>query len=97
VNAYKTEILLNETQVHKLINTIEVCRYLYNAFISYNKQLYEKESKFCSGMDFDKYVNNELSIENPWIKQVSSKARHIITQVRLRKNCANTRCKNNKL
>ena len=75
MRAYKTEVLLQEKQIKKLINTIGVCRFLYNAFISYNQDLYEKEAKFFSGMDFDKYVNKELSKEKPWIKEVSSKAR----------------------
>ncbi|PGP14489.1 transposase [Bacillus cereus] len=75
MRAYKTEIVINEKQRVKLINTFGVCRFLYNAFISHNKDLYEKEDKFCSGMEFDKYVNNVLSIEKPWIKDVSSKAR----------------------
>lgn len=75
MKAYKTEIHLHAKQIDKAINTIGVCRFLYNAFISYNKELYEKENKFCGGMEFDKYVNNELSLEKPWIKQVSSKAR----------------------
>ncbi|MFP7471507.1 transposase [Niallia taxi] len=75
MKAYKTEIYLNDKQIHKVNNTIGVCRFLYNAFIDYNKELYEKDAKFCSGMDFDKYVNNELSLEKPWIKNVSSKAR----------------------
>lgn len=75
MKTYKTEIYLNAKQIYKVINTIGVCRFLYNAFISYNKELYEKESKFFGGMEFDKYVNNELSLEKPWIKDVSSKAR----------------------
>lgn len=75
MKSYKTEIVVTEKQRVKLINTFGVCRFLYNAFISHNKDLYEKEDKFCSGMEFDKYVNNVLSIEKPWIKDVSSKAR----------------------
>lgn len=75
MRAYKTEIHLIPKQIHKLINTIGVCRFLYNSFIAYNKEYYEKEGKFFSGYDYDKYVNNELSLKLPWIKKVSSKAR----------------------
>lgn len=75
MRAYKTEIVITEKQRVKLINTFGVCRFLYNAFISHNKDMYEKEGKFFSGMEFDKYVNNVLSVEKPWIKDVSSKAR----------------------
>lgn len=75
MKAYKTEIYLNPKQLHTFANTAGVCRFLYNAFIDYNQKLYEKERTFCSGMNFDKHVNNKLAIENPWIKEVSSKAR----------------------
>lgn len=73
MKAYKTEIYLSAKQ--KLIATIGVCRFLYNAFLSYNIELYQQKATFCGGMDYDKYVNHELSKEHPWIKAVSSKAR----------------------
>jgi putative transposase len=77
MKAYKTEIHPTKEQVTKLNQTIGVCRFLYNQFISYNKNMYEKEGKFVSGMSFDKYVNNELSLqeEYEWIKKAYGKAR----------------------
>ena len=75
MRAYKTEIHLSERQKEKIIKTLGVCRFLYNSYLAYNKELYRKEAKFCSGMEYDKYVNNVLSKEFPWIKAVSSKAR----------------------
>ncbi|MFP3729182.1 transposase, partial [Priestia filamentosa] len=46
-----------------------------NSFIGYNQELYQKGKKFCDGMSYDKYVNHTLSVEKPWIKETSSKAR----------------------
>ncbi len=81
--AFKTEIKLTNEQQQKLHQTFGVCRFLYNHFLAYNKDHYEqfKQGKqqhgFISGMDFDKYINNDLSKQEgyEWIKGVSSKAR----------------------
>lgn len=75
MRAFKTEICLSQKQIEKLVNTIGVCRFLYNSFISFNKDYYEKEGGFYSGFEYDKYVNKIISLEKPWIKKVSSKAR----------------------
>ncbi|MGX2960144.1 RNA-guided endonuclease InsQ/TnpB family protein [Peribacillus sp. JNUCC 23] len=77
MKTYKTEIYPTQEQIIKLNQTIGVCRFLYNQFISYNKEVYEKEGKFVSGLDFDKYVNNELSVQEgfEWIKKAYGKAR----------------------
>ena len=77
LKSYKTEI--NPTNEQKLIihRTIGVCRYLYNFYLAHNKEVYEQEKKFISGMDFYKWLNNVYLKENPeylWIKEVSSKA-----------------------
>lgn len=83
LKAYKTEINPSPEQKVKIHQTIGNCRFLYNAYIAKNKELYEqyqngeieKEQAFMSGMDFDKYVNNELSTELDWVKKAGSKAR----------------------
>ncbi|MED1089401.1 transposase [Bacillus paramycoides] len=55
--------------------TIGVCRYVYNLYISKNKELYEAEGKFLGGYDFSKWLNNVYTKEcDQWIKEVSSKA-----------------------
>ncbi|HBC2054885.1 TPA: transposase, partial [Clostridium perfringens] len=46
-------------------------------YIARNKEIYKKEGKFVSGMDFSKWLNNEYIPKNQevkWIKEVSSKA-----------------------
>ena len=51
--------------------------FIYNFYIAHNKEIYEKEGKFVSGMDFSKWLNNEYIPNNQdkkWIKEVSSKA-----------------------
>ncbi|MDM0974493.1 transposase [Clostridium perfringens] len=75
--AYKVEINPTDEQKSKIHQTIGVSRFVYNFYIAHNKEVYEKEGKFVSGMDFSKWLNNEYIPNNQemkWIKEVSSKA-----------------------
>lgn len=75
--AYKIEINPTDKQKAKIHKTIGVSRFIYNFYIAHNKEVYEKEGKFVSGMDFSKWLNNEYIPNNQdmkWIKDVSSKA-----------------------
>ena len=75
--AYKIEINPTDEQKSKIHRTIGVSRFIYNFYIAHNKEVYEKEGKFVSGMDFSKWLNNEYIPNNQdmkWIKEVSSKA-----------------------
>lgn len=75
--AYKIEINPTQEQKSKICQTIGVSRFIYNFYIAHNKEAYEKEGKFVSGMDFSKWLNNEYIPNNQdkvWIKSVSSKA-----------------------
>ncbi|EOU1151609.1 transposase [Clostridium perfringens] len=75
--AYKIEINPTDEQKSKIHQTIGVSRFIYNFYIARNKEIYEKEGKFVSGMDFSKWLNNEYIPNNQdkkWIKEVSSKA-----------------------
>lgn len=75
--SYKIEIKPTEEQITIIHKTIGVSRFIYNFYISHNKEVYEKEKKFVSGMDFSKWLNNEYIPNNEdkaWIKGVSSKA-----------------------
>ncbi|MFR1315371.1 MAG: RNA-guided endonuclease InsQ/TnpB family protein [Clostridium perfringens] len=75
--AYKIEINPNDEQKSKIHRTIGVSRFVYNFYIARNKEIYEREGKFVSGMDFSKWLNNEYIPNNQemkWIKEVSSKA-----------------------
>ena len=75
--AYKIEINPTDEQKTKIHQTIGVSRFVYNLYISHNKEVYEKEGKFISGMEFSKWLNNKYIPKNPdkkWIKEVSSKA-----------------------
>jgi len=77
LRAYKTEINPTQEQKSKINQTIGVCRYIYNFYLAHNKEIYEQEKRFVSGMDFSKWLNNEYLPNNPeyqWIKTVSSKA-----------------------
>ncbi len=75
--SYKIEINPTDEQKSKIHRTIGVSRFVYNFYIAYNKEIYEREGKFVSGMDFSKWLNNEYIPNNQemkWIKEVSSKA-----------------------
>ncbi|MFD6506445.1 RNA-guided endonuclease InsQ/TnpB family protein [Bacillus sp. NPDC060175] len=73
--AYFIEIKPTSEQIAKINQTIGVCRYIYNLYLSKNKEIYESEGKFLSGYDFSKWLNNIHTKEcDQWIKEVSSKA-----------------------
>lgn len=74
---FKTEIDPTKEQIVKINKTIGTCRYVYNFYISYNKELYEKSGEFISGRSFSVWLNNEYIPNNPdkqWIKEISSKS-----------------------
>ena len=61
----------------KINKTIGTCRYIYNFYLSHNKELYDKGEKFMSSKSFSVWLNNEFLPNNPdklWIKEVSSKS-----------------------
>lgn len=76
LKSFKTEINPTPEQKQKIIRTIGVSRFVYNFYLAHNKEVYEKEKRFVSGMEFSKWINNEFIPDNPefkWVKEVSSK------------------------
>ena len=77
LKSYKTEINPTPEQKQIINRTIGVCRFVYNFYLAHNKEIYDKEKRFVSGMDFSKWLNNEFIPNNQeynWIKDVSSKS-----------------------
>lgn len=77
LKSYKTEINPTAEQRRIINRTIGVCRYVYNFYLAHNKEIYEIEKRFVSGIDFSKWLNNTFLPENSefrWIKEVSSKS-----------------------
>lgn len=77
LKSYKTEINPTLEQKQLINRAIGVCRYVYNFYLSHNREIYNKENRFVSGMEFSKWLNNEFIPNNQeynWIKDVSSKA-----------------------
>ncbi|MDY6895901.1 MAG: transposase, partial [Thermotogota bacterium] len=77
LKSYKTEINPTLEQEQQIKKTLGVCRFIYNFYIAHNKEIYEKEKRFVSGMEFSVWLNNEFIPNNQefsWIKDVSSKA-----------------------
>jgi putative transposase len=76
LRAFKTEIDPTKEQVQVIHRTLGVCRYIYNFYIAHNKEVYEKEKRFVSGMEFSKWLNNEFLQSHPeycWIREAGSK------------------------
>lgn len=77
LKSFKTEISPSAEQKVKINKTIGTCRYVYNFYLSYNKELHENGEKFMSGKSFSVWLNNEYLPNHPeyqWIKEVSSKS-----------------------
>lgn len=77
LKSYKTEINPTPEQIQQINKTIGTCRFVYNFYIAHNKEIYEAEKRFLSGMDFSKWLNNVYIKQNPddaWIKEASSKS-----------------------
>lgn len=73
MRAYKTEIKPNSEQMTKMNQTFGNCRWVYNAYLAYNQEQYEKNQPFVSGYDYSKHINH--SPDTPeWLKETSSKA-----------------------
>ena len=77
LKTYKTEILPNVKQALKIRRTLGICRYLYNLYLASNFEVYETLGKgfFVTAFTFDKYVNNVVKKELPWIDECGAKAR----------------------
>lgn len=77
LKSFKTEINPTKEQIIKINKTIGICRYIYNFYIAYNKELYKNNKKFMSSRHFNVWLNNEYLPNNPdkiWIKDVYTKA-----------------------
>lgn len=77
LKSFKTEIKPAPEQIQKINKTIGTCRFAYNFYLSRNKEFYEEQKKFLSGMDFSKWLINIFIPDNPeytWIKEASSKS-----------------------
>ena len=79
------EIKPTQKQIDKINQSIGICRWLYNEYLSTNNKLYsqfkegliDKKQSFMSANEFDKYINNEVKVleEYAWINNCGSKAR----------------------
>ena len=77
LKSFKTEINPTQEQKSTINRTIGTCRYVYNFYIAYNKELHDNGKKFMTGKSFSVWLNNEYIPNNPdkaWIKAVYSKA-----------------------
>ena len=77
LKSFKTEINPTQEQKSRINRTIGTCRYVYNFYLAYNKELHDNGKKFMTGKSFSVWLNNEYIPNHPdkaWIKDVYSKA-----------------------
>ena len=77
LKSFKTEINPTQEQKSRINRTIGTCRYVYNFYLAYNKELHDNGEKFMTGKRFSVWLNNEYIPDHPdkaWIKDVYSKA-----------------------
>ena len=77
LKSFKTEINPTSEQKIKINKTIGTCRYIYNFYLSHNKELCDTSNEFMTGKSFSVWLNNEYIPNNPdklWIKEVSTKS-----------------------
>ena len=77
LKSFKTEINPTQEQKSRINRTIGTCRYVYNFYLAYNKELHKNGEKFMTGKSFSVWLNNEYIPNHPdkaWIKDVYSKA-----------------------
>ena len=77
LKSYKTEINPTFEQKQAINRTIGVCRFVYNFYLAHNKEVYDKEKRFVTGIEFSRWLNNDFIPNNQeyrWIKDVSSKS-----------------------
>ena len=77
LKSFRTEINPTPEQRIQINKTIGTCRYIYNFYLSHNKELFENGKKFMTGKAFSVWLNNKYLPEHPeyaWIREVSSKS-----------------------
>ena len=77
LKSFKTEIHPTEEQKVRIHKTIGTCRFIYNFYLSHNKELYQNGEKFMSSSKFRVWLNHEYLPQHPeylWIKEAYSKA-----------------------
>ena len=86
--AFKVELKPMPAQIEKIEQTMGVCRFVFNLFISENQRRRNEaiaqtpegekpKATFMGGYEFSKWFNNEWRAANPdksWVQDVSSKA-----------------------
>jgi len=85
LKGFKTELRITEKHINKIHQSMGICCFLYNSYLAKNQELYElykegkidKKQAFMSANDFDKYINNEVKVQEEfkWIDHSGSKAR----------------------
>lgn len=65
LKSYKTEINPTKEQKIKINKTIGICRFIYNFYLAYNKELHDKGEKFITAKSSSIWLNNEYIPNHP--------------------------------
>ena len=102
LKAFKTELRLTERQKDKVRRSLGICRFLANQYIARNIWLYrlyqrgvldEKQRRFVTANDFDKYVNHVLKKKLLWIASAAPRRARRSSSMQSRRSDASSRDK----
>ena len=73
LTGYVVRIYPTEEQEGQIRRSGGSCRFLYNALLSWEKSVYEKEKRFVSGYELNSYIL-DLKKEYPWLAEVNAQS-----------------------
>ena len=76
LTGYVVRIYPTEEQEGRIRRSGGSCRFLYNALLSWEKSVYEKERRFVSEYELNSYIL-DLKKEYPWLAEVNGGERTV--------------------
>lgn len=76
IKTYKIRVFEKDVDIDKFNINCGIKKFIYNFYITVNKERYRNNESFMNYMSFEKWMNNEFLPNNPdykWIKQASQK------------------------
>ena len=70
LKAYKYRIFPDDKQMEQINRTFGCSRFVYNAVLTYRKEMYEEQHISVSRIDCNNYCNRVLKKQHPWLQEV---------------------------